>query len=212
MPIVSFVTQKGGSGKSTLAINCAVVAVQAGRRVLILDMDAQRTAEIWASNREAKTPDVMKIPPAELEKALGVAEEMRFEWVLIDTPGQDSPGTIAAIRVADLCVIPCRPSPADIQAITPTTDAIARLKRPGVVVLTQTPPRSYRIAEAGEALGDLLKVSPVNVVSRAVYQDALGAGMGVTEFEPEGKAAEEMRELWKWISQQAKRGAHGAKA
>jgi len=212
MPIVSFVTQKGGSGKSTLAINCAVVAAQAGRRVLILDMDAQRTAEVWASNRQAKTPDVMKIPPSELEKALGVAEEMRFEWVLIDTPGQDSPGTIAAIRVADLCVIPCRPSPADMHAITPTTDAVARLKRPAVVVLTQTPPRSYRIAEAGEALGELLKVSPFNVVSRAVYQDALGAGMGVTEFEPEGKAAEEMRELWKWISQQAKRGTQSGKA
>jgi chromosome partitioning protein len=43
-------------------------------------------------------------------------------------------------------------------------------------------------------------VSPHHVVMRNAYQDAQGAGLGVTEFEPDGKAAYEIRDLWKWIS------------
>jgi chromosome partitioning protein len=36
------------------------------------------------------------------------------------------------------------------------------------------------------------------VVQRNDHQDALGAGLGVTEFDPRGKAAQEIRELWLW--------------
>jgi chromosome partitioning protein len=43
-------------------------------------------------------------------------------------------------------------------------------------------------------------VAPVHVVLRNAYQDAFGAGLGVTEYEPEGKAAEEIHALWKWIA------------
>ena len=42
-------------------------------------------------------------------------------------------------------------------------------------------------------------VAPVAIVSRITHQDAYGAGLGVTEFEPDGKAAEEIKELWAWI-------------
>jgi chromosome partitioning protein len=28
----------------------------------------------------------------------------------------------------------------------------------------------------------------------------LGRGLGVTEFEPNGKAAREIRDLWKWVN------------
>lgn len=209
MPIVSFVTQKGGSGKSTLAINCAVAASQSGRRVALLDMDAQRTAETWASKREAAEPEVMKISSGELHDALKAAQKVNFEWVLIDTPGQHAPGAAAAIQVADLCVIPCRPTWPDLEAIKPTVEATRRQDKAAVVVLTQTPWRSYRIAEANELLGESLKVCPVNIVSRTAYQDALGLGLGVTEFDPEGKAAEEMTELWKWIRQYANKASHG---
>ena len=43
-------------------------------------------------------------------------------------------------------------------------------------------------------------VCPQIIVIRNAYQDAQGRGIGVTEFEPEGKAGHEIRELWKWIS------------
>jgi chromosome partitioning protein len=210
--VISFVTQKGGSGKSTLAINCAVAASQGSKRALLLDLDAQRTADIWAQARHKlglTEPEVMRIEPGKIDMALDVAKEMKFDWVLIDTPGQESPGTAAAIRAADLCVIPCRPTPADIQAVPPTLEVIKRLEKPAVFVLTQTPPRSYRISEAEETLRQAVAVSPVYIVSRTAYQDAQGLGYGVTEYDGEGKAAEEIRELWRWIAARTRKATNG---
>jgi chromosome partitioning protein len=38
-----------------------------------------------------------------------------------------------------------------------------------------------------------------NVGQRNDHQDALGAGLGVTEFAQEGRASEEIRKLWRWV-------------
>src|SRR4029453_3947324 len=135
-----------------------------------------------------------------LDEALATAQKNVFDLVFIDTPGRDEPSTAAAIRAADFCIIPCRPTPADMRATPPTIATIGRLNKPVAFVLTQTPPRSYRIREAENGLSVLGMVAPVHTVLRNAYQDALGAGLGVTEYEPEGRAAEEIRALWKWIA------------
>ncbi len=86
-----------------------------------------------------------------------------------------------------------------MKATPETVRTVDRLERPAAFVLTQAPPRSYRITEAERGLSMLGMVSPVKIVMRNAYQDAQGAGLGVTEFEPEGKAAQEIRDLWAWI-------------
>lgn len=209
MTVISFVTQKGGSGKTTLAINCAVVALQKGRRALILDMDAQATAETWYQDRDDDAPQVIRLAPPDLDKALKAASEKKFEVILIDTPGRDEPGAAAAIRASDFCVIPCRPSPADMKATPPTVETIRRLNKPAAFVLTQTPPRSFRNREAETGLSVLGMVCPVRIVLRNVYQDAQGVGLGVTEYEPDGKAADEIRELWDWLTKKIRKVRHG---
>ena len=205
MMVICFVTQKGGSGKTTLAISCAVAAMETGKRVLILDMDAQGTAESWYQDREAEAPQLIRITPAELERAIAGAKTNKFNVVIIDTPGRDEPGIAAAIRASDFCLIPCRPSPADMKATPPTIEMIKRLNKPSAFVLTQTPPRSYRIKEAENGLSVLGAVAPVHIVMRNTYQDAQGRGQGVTEYEPEGKAADEIRQLWQWMSKKLKK-------
>lgn len=209
MHIVSFVTQKGGSGKTTLAVNCAVVAAQKGQKVFVLDMDAQATAERWFDRRSEDMPQIKRINAGELDASLASLRSKGFDVVLIDTPGRDDAGAAAAMRVSDFCVIPCRPSPADIQATPSTIETIKRLEKKCAFVLTQTPPRSYRIREAESGLGVYGVVCPVHIVLRNVYQDAQGAGLGVTELEPDGKAAGEVRELWAWITKKVKRVEHG---
>jgi chromosome partitioning protein len=37
------------------------------------------------------------------------------------------------------------------------------------------------------------------IVLRNDQQDALGIGLGVTEYAPRGKSAEEIRGLWQWV-------------
>ena len=200
MRVISFVTQKGGSGKTTLAFCCAVAAQEKGKRALLLDMDPQGTATAWFKDRESDAPALATIKSSELNDAITKAKKAGYDLVFIDTPGRDEPATAAAIRAADLCIIPCRPTPGDMKATPPTIATINRLKKDAAFVLTQTPARSYRNSEAEKGLSMLGMVCPHLIVIRNAYQDAQGRGLGVTEYEPEGKAALEVRELWKWIS------------
>ena len=200
MHVISFVTQKGGSGKTTLTFCCAVAAQEQGARVLVLDMDPQGTAEAWYQDREAETPRLARVDSGSLAKALEAAKTQNFDVVLLDTPGRDEPAVAAAIRASDFCLIPCRPTPGDMKATPPTMATIKRLGKQGAFVLTQTPPRGVRLMEAEVGLGILGMVCPIRIVQRHAYQDAQGRGQGVTEFEPKGKAAEEVRQLWQWIT------------
>lgn len=199
MRVVSFVTQKGGSGKTTLALSCAAAAEAQGARVLILDMDVQGTAEAWYQDREAETPRLAAVKAAELPNAINRAGQV-FDVVLIDTPGRDEPSIAAAIRQSDFCLIPCRPTSADMKATPPTVATVKRLGKHSAFVLSQAPPRGYRIREASAGLSVLGVVAPMPIVSRNAYQDAYSAGLTVLEYEPEGKAAQEVRGLWQWVT------------
>ncbi|MDB5590530.1 ParA family protein [Enterovirga sp.] len=211
MKAITFVTQKGGSGKSTLCISLAVAAQEAGRSVCILEMDRQATVTDWAEHRRADTPEVAQIDATQLDDIMFRLRASDFDFVFIDTPGVDSPGSLAAIRAADLCVIPCRPTPADLRAFKPTLAAIYRLEKKFAFVLNQTPPRSYRVRDAADGLAVLGVLPDVNIVMRNDHQDALGMGQGVTEYNPTGMAATEIRSLWSWIAKRTQ-GLQNVKA
>ena len=212
MHVISFVTQKGGSGKSTLAISCAVRATELGQRVLILDMDPQGTAESWYRDRDAIHPKLARIHSGQLATALDGARKQGFNTVIIDTPSRDEPATAAAIRAADFVLIPCRPTPGDMKATPPTAATVARLGKKAAFVLSQTPPRGSRLKEAETGLSMLGMVCPVRIVHRTAYQDAQGAGLGVTEFEADGKAAREIGALWDWITNKMEKLSDGQEA
>jgi chromosome partitioning protein len=212
MRVLSFVSQKGGVGKSTLTISCAVAAEQDGYQVLIVDLDPQGTSEAWFQDRDAETPKLVTAVAADLPEVLARSRGAGIDFVLIDTPGRDEPAVATAIRLSDFCLVPCRPSPSDMKATPPTFATIQRLGKPAAFVLTQAPPRGPRIREAQVGLGMLGPVAPVHLVSRHGYQDAQGAGLGVTEFDPDGKAAEEVRRLWAWVHRKLKKLADGQKA
>lgn len=208
MKVISLVTQKGGSGKSTLCVSLAVAALEAGRTVCILEMDKQATITQWAQARAGKEPEVAQITADKLEGIIDRLQGAEYDYVFVDTPGIDSPGTNSAIRASDLCLIPCRPTPADLRGVAPTLAAIHRLEKDFAFVLNQTPPRSYRVRDTAEGLKVLGLLAEVNVVMRNDHQDAIGSGQGVTEFNPDGAAADEIRRLWGWIDNRTKGVPH----
>jgi chromosome partitioning protein len=200
MKTIAFVTQKGGSGKSTLAMGLAVAAQQDGERVYMLETDKQGTVTNWGLRRTAEEPGIDHVSGGpELQKALKLLAAQGYTLAIIDTPGIDSVTVTAAIRASDLCLIPARPSPADIEAANPTLDSIRKLGRPFAFVLNQAPSRSFRLSEAASALNMWGVLAIPHVVQRNDHQDALGAGLAVTEYAPDGKAAEEIRSLWVWV-------------
>lgn len=201
MKVISFVTQKGGSGKSTTAASIAVAAFQAGQKVFMLELDRQGTLSDWIESRQAdEGPEFEKIDATALDQALTTLEAAGYELVVVDTPGIDSPAANAAMRVAHLCLVPCRPTAPDLRGCIPTVQSLMRLDKPFAFVLTQCPPRSSRVDETRAGLAALGIVADPPIVSRADHQDAIAAGMGVTEFNAEGHAANEIRQLWAWIN------------
>ena len=47
-------------------------------------------------------------------------------------------------------------------------------------------------------------LADVAVVTRNDHQDAIGMGQGVTEFNPTGQAADEIRRLWAWVEKRVR--------
>ena len=198
MRTVALVTQKGGSGKSTLAACLAVVAQESGERVFLIDMDPQKSLTKWAHRRNDKTMPVETVSAAKLPDALRALAQGKVTLVIIDTPATDTLAADAAMKAADLCLIPARPTIFDIWSSEVTRGKLKTLAKDFAFVLNQCPPmqESQRVtdgAAALESMGGLLR--PL-IASRVAYQEAAREGMGTTEIEPDGKAAEEIRMLW----------------
>lgn len=200
MRIVSLVTQKGGTGKSSLAVSIAVAAQERGLKVALLDLDPQRTTRRWFERREASTPEVAALEAQQIPAGLAALEKQGCDLVLIDTAGVDIPAAKTAMIASHLCLIPARPSVADIEAAQPTVQALLRLGRPFASVLNCCPAgRSVRTLDAFRALQLMGAVSSVSVATRTDHVDALAQGLGVTERDPGGKAAAEIRDLVQWL-------------
>jgi chromosome partitioning protein len=207
MQTIVLATQKGGCGKSTLAIGLAFAAMQAGRHtVRLVETDSQGTLSNWQRRRAGAEPMVEPVYLAgNLEQRLQSLGDSGVTLTIIDTAGGLSAATTAAIRYSDLCLIPTRPSVADIEAAVSTVQTARAWNTPFAFVLNQTPIRGQRIANAANTLGgdgalDLTHVlAQPFVVMRNDHQDALSAGLAVGEYAPQGKSADEVRSLWQWV-------------
>ncbi len=200
MRTIAFATQKGGSGKSTLAIGLAVAAVQDGERVALLDTDPQATVANWGLRRTNPEPSIIRIAYAfQVEKSLRSLAAEGYTLSIIDTPaGAGHAPTAAAIRAADFCLVPTRPSVADVEATHSTLKVIREFEKPLAFVLNQTAAR-YEPTDAAAPLYRVGVLALPFIVLRNDHQNALGSGLGVSEFAPNGKAAGEIRELWTWV-------------
>lgn len=211
MRVICLATQKGGTGKSTLAVSLAVAAEADGEKPVVIDMDPQGTSAHWHHMRAAESPPVLDHNEAtSLEPTLAKLGAAGFTLAVIDTPGSDSHATRAAMRAADLCLVPVRPSEADVKATEPTTKALLALGRPFALVINQAPPnRQARLTSAvALRLSTSGTVAPSALAARIDHQYAYALGLGVTEFSPKSKAAAEIADLWAWCRKTLKVGAH----
>jgi chromosome partitioning protein len=210
MHVLALVTQKGGSGKSTLAVGLAVAAMRDGERVALIEADVQGTISKWQERRENRYPRVERVAePADIDAVIARLAAEGVWLAIIDTAATTNALAMRAIAVADLCLIPARPSPADIEAAIPTLLAIRRQKRRFAFVLNQTPPRGVRLSEAATSLNTLGVLALPFVGQRNDHQDALGTGLAVTEYARGGKAAEEIHALWSWVARKLSEEALG---
>ena len=159
MQTIVLATQKGGSGKSTLAIGLALAAIRAGHNVRLIETDPQGTVSNWKRRRPYAAPIIEPIYAArEVEQRLQSLAHDGVTVTIVDTAGGESAATNSAIRYSDLCLIPTRPSIADIEATAATLRVIRAWHKPFAYVLNQTPIRAAaRLAGAENALSNEVK-------------------------------------------------------
>ena len=129
-----------------------------------------------ATGRAARG-DRQPAAPARRQGRGGDAGRAR-ELIVIDTPPHADSAARAAVEVADLVLIPCRPSAFDLSAIQTTAKLVQLLRKPAFVVFTAGAPNAPRIyAEAGELVeGFGTPPCPVLIPDRAAYRHASGRG------------------------------------
>lgn len=201
MKIVAIVSQKGGSGKTTIAVHLAVCAERAKKRAAIIDLDPQASALEWQSRRAATTPEVIMATSEQLSVLLQQAKDNGADLAIIDTaPHSDRAATVAA-NLADVILIPCRPAAFDVAALGTTLNLLklTKAKNKAAILLNAVPPRGGITDEAEAGLSTLAPVVPVRMHHRAAYSHAVNDGRSVEEYDPKGKAAQEIRALYKWI-------------
>jgi chromosome partitioning protein len=197
------VAQKGGSAKTTVVVHLAVEALREGRRVAIIDIDPQGSVTGWHRVRAQTAPVLASVTAAELAEAVEAARRDGFNLILIDTPSHTASAALAAIRAAQFVLIPCQPSAIDIAALGATTDMLKAADQPGAVVLTRVRP-GPDLDQAIVAVEEMkLPLAPA-IGDRVAYKRAVASGQAVVEFEPEGKAADEIKALWRWIRHEEK--------
>lgn len=199
MNIITIASNKGGAGKSTLAVNLAVALYGLKKSVVIIDLDPQGTASRWSRQRETDDPDVLAIQAHQLDGVLESARKHGADYALIDTAPHSETTALAACRVADLVVVPCRPSLPDIDAIKHTVDLLAIAKSPGHIVINAAKTVGSKLdgKEALQMSG--LPLVPVVISDRIAFNHAFTAGLGVVEYDSTSKAAQEISQLTKWL-------------
>jgi chromosome partitioning protein len=202
MYTIALVGQKGGTGKTTIAENLAVAASAARRSVAVIDLDPQTSATNWKDRREAETPTVVSCQVARLRYVLSEAEKNGVEMVYLDGPGKNAEATLASAKAADLVLIPIAPIINDIETLPAFRDLLRVAgDKPAVVVINNAPIQGTRHLQAQEAAEQAgFTVCPVVLFHRAAVYDAPLPGLGVTEYEPEGKAADEFTQLYKYTN------------
>lgn len=203
MKIVSVVSQKGGVGKSTLSIHLATAAWLKKKETALIDLDPQASASKWGDSREGENPAIISCQASRLEKVLAAAQEEGADLIVIDSAPHSESAALAAIRIADLILIPCQPSILDLCAISNTIDLVKLAHKSAIAILNAVPTRGSLGDEAAEAIKQYeIPVAPVRISERTAFVRCLSAGLTVMEYEPKGKAAEEIWQFYKWVCKQ----------
>jgi chromosome partitioning protein len=200
MLTISILSQKGGAGKTTITINLAVAATLARKSAVVIDIDPQASAASIGDIRKVEEPVILSAQAARLDKVLSTAREGGADIVIIDTAPHSQNEALKAAKCADLILMPCRPTILDIHGVSYTINLAEMAKVPLLAVLNAVPPTGKLGDEARDALSQYnIQIAPAQIVHRAPFYHALTAGLGVQEYDPKGKAAREIKQLYKFI-------------
>jgi len=200
MPTIAVLNQKGGSGKTTIAINLAHSLHLEGYKVLLVDSDPQGSARDWNEENEGSVIPVIGLDRETLPKDLS-AISSGYDYIVIDGAPQIARLAAAAVKAADMVIIPCQPSPYDIWAAADLVDVIKARQdvtdgKPKAAFVVSRAIKNTKLGkEILEALeGYELPILKALTTQRVAYPTTAAEGKTVF-IEPGSEAAREISAL-----------------
>lgn len=205
MNVVVVAAAKGGVGKSTLSAALAIEAQRQGNRVALLDLDTLQCVARWHDQRV--TNGVPSTPPlidrmASVSAAVAHAAKAGFDWLVIDTAPASLARLQPAVDAADICIIPVRPSPLDVQSMDVVLELCDASRCSTLFVLNGVNPGSA-MTDGARAY---LQARKFDVWDREIALDEIHAlammtGRTAAELAPHSPVAKEIKALWGSIEQ-----------
>ena len=122
-------------------------------------------------------------------------------FAILDTAPHTEVAALDAARAADLVLVPCKPALINLQAIGSTIEVVHLARVPAHMVLNAVPPRGDLAEQAREAVEVYdIPCAPCEIGHRIGFVHAYNAGLTVQEFEPRGKATNEINALYAYIA------------
>lgn len=207
--IILLAHHKGGVGKSTLAVNIAAELQRQGSDVILVEADPTvHTVSNWTRDRdEAGHPYIQSIHKTGTLRASLLELDGKYDFVIVDAPGKDSPEMRTALASADVFVMPVQPTQPDLDttASVVATMAEAMEFNPGLHALAVVNRASTNVFSKGvDEVHEYLSAYPEFTIAgtvlheRKAYQDSLSAGLGVVEMQ-DSKAKAEIQLLVKEV-------------
>jgi len=209
MKIIGLVARKGGVGKTTLSIHLAQMAVMQGETAVLVDMDMQASSSAWRRKRKAQGLEGVPVVQADAQELASTLKELKRRgatMVFIDTRPDVGEVARTVCQLADHVIIPTGATVLDLEAIKDTALLAHKLKTPWSIVFNRVRKRSVALRQARQLMSQLTEnVAPGGVGIRDVYSDAIGNGQVAWEgsHKANDQAHRELRQVWKWFTQQA---------
>jgi chromosome partitioning protein len=217
--IIAVGNLKGGTGKSTVAVNLACRLAES-QAVTLVDADPQGTAAAWLKGGEAegmpRSLEVVSRPLGEAAFSEPWQAEIRarrhhYGRIVIDLPPQKGEAFQAALRIADLLIVPVTPSAVDLHATAQALAVLHRMReqRGGRPACLLVPSKVDRRLAQGRKAGTLLERLGCEVGSalaqRASHVDAFSAAAWIGAYAPGTPAHDDICTLAREVEDQLAR-------
>ncbi len=167
---------------------------------MLIDIDPQGSLADWWNERDADYPAFAQTTVARLANDLQALRNQGFKLAVIDTPPAITMAIQSVISVAELVVVPTRPSPHDLRAVGATVDLCERAGKPLLFIVNAATPKAKITAEAAVALSQHGTVAPVTLHHRTDFAASMIDGRTVMEVDPDSRSAAEVTAMWNYIS------------
>lgn len=196
---------KGGVGKTTLVRNLAVAAALNGVRVMMADLDKQRSLSQWWSRRPDQLVQIgcLAADITDVESVIAAADG--HDVLMIDTPTavEENPSSIKALLLAaDFVLVPTGVSRDDTNSVTRWMELVNGLERPSAFVLTRVNRRARSLLDAKRRLAAVVgRMLPIEVPLFEDFNLSADTGTGILEIRG-ANGADDIAALWLYVAKE----------